>query len=299
MPHLALLLATLLWSSSSAVGKIGIQAMPAGEILALRFWIGTAVIASVILLLHGRLPRIDRIALWAFLASIFSPGLATLVTYWALLHTTALHAIVVFACAPVTTAVVARTIIKEPLSGSVLIGAGIRFGGILVLVSNQPVEGIASWFGDLLCVAGLLISSLVMTLLLPIARDFSDPLTLTVWQLAGGGNLCFLSMALFESWLDSRGWVAVGGMSVWLLVIYLSIFVSAATYFLYNYGLRHLPTIHNSLYYMLMAPLGIPMAALIVDEPILPKDVLAVVLVAAGVAYPLLASAVRNRRFPG
>ena len=143
---------------------------------------------------------------------------------------------------------------------------------------------------------GLLVSSLVMTLLRPIARDFSDPLTLTVWQLAGGGTLCFLSMALFESWLDPRGWVAVTEMGVWLLVTYLGVFVSAATFFLYNYGLRHLPVAHNSLYYMLMAPLGVPMAAFIVDEPILLQDLLAVMLVAAGVAYPLLASAVRNRR---
>ena len=76
-------------------------------------------------------------------------------------------------------------------------------------------------------------------------------------------------------------------------------FVSAATFFLYNYGLQHLPAAHNSLYYMLMAPLGIPMVALIVDEPILAEDVLAVLLVVVGVACPLLASAVRNRRFRG
>tara|TARA_B100000686_G_C16340100_1_gene737482 strand:- start:21 stop:701 length:681 start_codon:yes stop_codon:yes gene_type:complete len=210
-----------------------------------------------------------------------------------MLHTTAINAVVIFACLPLATSISARWLISERTSPSVIIGSVVAVAGTLLLVSDNLASGSTSLFGDFLCLLNLLAVSFGQTFLRRIAREHGSAMSVTIWQLLGAAAFCLAVLLFFESWLDSRGIMAVPSVSVWLLILYLAVFVSAGTFALNNFGLRYLPAAHTSLYYVLMAPLGVPFAYFLLGETVTTRDISAIALVIAGVSIPTLAHALR------
>ena len=295
LPHLAILVATVLWASSFATGKMGILAMTASQLLVLRFAIGAVVLVAVArLVTHGRGPAaINR---QAFLIGMVAPGAATLLTYWGMLHTSAINAVVIFAWIPLATSLCAWWLIAERTSPGVIVGASAAVVGTLLLVSDDLAEGRASLFGDFLCFLNLVAVAFGQTLLRRIARDHGYAVSVTIWQLLGAAAICLVVLLLFESWLDRRGIMAVPSIGVWGLILYLALFVTAGTFALNNFGLRYIPAGHTSLYYVLMAPLGVPFAYILLGETVTARDVGAIVLVMAGVATPAAIRVLRAAR---
>lgn len=295
LPHFAILIATVLWASSFATGKMGILAMTGSQLLVLRFAIGAIVLLTVVRFVSsGRGPA--SIHRQAFLIGMVAPGAATLLTYWGMLHTTAINAVVIFAWIPLATSICARWLISEKTSPGVIIGSAVAMLGTLVLVSDDFTNGTASLFGDLLCFLNLVAVAFGQTFLRRIARDHGNALSVTVWQLLGAATMCLIVLVFFESWLDSRGIMDVPSIGIWMLILYLALFVSAGTFALNNFGLRYIPAAHTSLYYVLMAPLGVPFAYYLLDETITIRDLGAIGLVVLGVTIPTVGRAVRLAR---
>jgi len=295
LPHLAILVATVLWASSFATGKMGILAMTASQLLVLRFAIGAVVLVAVArLVAHGRGPA--AISRQAFLIGMVAPGAATLLTYWGMLHTSAINAVVIFAWIPLATSLCAWWLIAEKTSPGVIVGAAAAVAGTVLLVSDDLADGGASLFGDFLCFLNLVAVAFGQTLLRRIARDHGYAISVTIWQLLGAAAICLVVLVLFESWLDHRGIMAVPSIGVWGLILYLALFVTAGTFALNNFGLRYIPAAHTSLYYVLMAPLGVPFAYVLLGETVTARDVGAIALVMAGVATPAAIRALRAAR---
>ena len=295
LSHLALLVATVFWASSFAVGKFGIAAMPASEIIAIRFLIGAAILWPILLVRTGGRIQWRTIGVPGLVVGALSPCFATLMFYWGMLSTSSINSVVIAAWMPLTTSLAAWLVIGERVAIPVVVGSFVALGGIVVLVSADAHSGVGSLFGDMLCVGGLLVMSLSQTYLRRLNRDNSDSLAITTWQLTGGALMGGAILFGFESWLDSRGIMAVPSTYMWILIVYLAIFVSIATFLLNNYGLRRIGAGHSSLYYVLMAPLGVPISALWLGEPVGARDLLAMALVVGGVAIPLVAGVVRSR----
>ncbi|MDA0261712.1 MAG: DMT family transporter [Proteobacteria bacterium] len=285
LPHLAILLATVLWASSFATGKMAVLAMTTSQILFMRFCLGALILYAVIRLTRrrGGPAEINR---QAFLSGMLAPGAATLLAYWGMIHTTAINAVVIFAWLPLVTSLCAWWLIAEKPSRNVLIGSGIALSGTLLLVSDDLIAGSSSLFGDFLCFLNLITVGFGQTILRRIARDHGNPMSVTIWQLLGAAAACLAVLVFFESWLDTRGVMEVPSLEVWLLILYLALFVSAGTFALNNYGLRYIAVGQTSLYYVLMAPLGVPFSYFLLDETITTTDLLAIGLVTAGVATP-------------
>lgn len=296
LPHFAILTATVLWASSFATGKMAILAMTASQLLAMRFGLGALILIAVIRLTRQRagLRAINR---QAFFVGMLAPGAATLLTYWGLLHTTAINAVVIFAWLPLVTSLCAWWLIAEKPSRNVIIGSLLAVVGTFVLVSDDLVVGSPSLFGDFLCFLNLLTVGFAQTYLRRIARDHGNPMAVTTWQLLGAAAVCVVVLIFFESWLDTRGVMFVPSFKVWVLILYLAIFVGAGTFALNNFGLRFIPAGQTSLYTVLMAPLGVPFAYYLLGETITHIDLIAIALVMAGVATPALAH-LSNRASP-
>ena len=62
----------------------------------------------------------------------------------------------------------------------------------------------------------------------------------------------------------SAAGMAVPGVEAWLLIAYLAVFVGASAFALNNFALRHLTAGHVSLYVVLMAPMSVPISALVI-----------------------------------
>ena len=295
LPHLAILLATVLWTSSFATGKLAILAMTASQLLVMRFGLGALILFAVIQLTRQRSgpTEVNR---QAFFAGMIAPGAATLLSYWGMLHTTSINAVVIFALVPLVTSLYAWWLISEKPSQSVLIGSGIALSGTAVLISDDLAVGSSSLFGDFLFFLNLMAVGYGQTILRRIARDHGNPMVVTIWQLLGAGAACLFVLLFFESWLDTRGIMEVPSVKVWLLIIYLAVFVSAGTFALNNYGLRYIAAGHTSLYYVLMAPLGVPFSYYLLGESVSVADLFAIVLVMAGVAAPTVAQVFQRAR---
>ena len=166
----------------------------------------------------------------------------------------------------------------------------------MLLVSDDLADGGTSLFGDFLCFLNLVAVAFGQTLLRRIARDHGFAISVTIWQLLGAAAICLVVLVLFESWLDHRGIMAVPSIGVWGLILYLALFVTAGTFALNNFGLRYIPAGHTSLYYVLMAPLGVPFAYVLLGETVTDRDIAAIALVMAGVATPVAIRALRAVR---
>lgn len=298
LPHFAILGATLMWASSFAAGRLAVATMPASEILMFRFAIGAGLLWLAAALLRRTLPSwpIAREAFWiGFLGS----GLATIFVYWGLILTTAVNAAVITSWMPLVSSLLARWLLKERVSRWVLIGSAVALCGVLILVSDDQIAGAGSIWGDLLCATSLVIACFAQIRLRRIGLKFDNVLPITAWQLTGGAVCMALIMIGFESWFDERGWIAVPGTDAWLLIAYLAIFVGASAFALNNYALRHLTAGHVSLYVVLMAPMSVPISALVIGEVVTWIDVAAIALVTGGVALPALATRLETKSTGG
>jgi drug/metabolite transporter (DMT)-like permease len=289
LPHLAILGATLMWASSFAAGRLAVATMPASEILMLRFAIAAALLWLAVALVRRSLPNL-QIAREAFWIGFLGSGLATIFVYWGLILTTAVNAAVITSWMPLVSSILAWRLLKESISRWVLIGSAFALCGVLILVSDDRASGSSSIWGDLLCVASLVIACFAQIRLRRIGLKFGNTLAITAWQLTGGAVCMTLIMVFFESWFDERGWMAVPGIDAWLLIAYLAIFVGAAAFALNNFALRHLTAGHVSLYVVLMAPMSVPISALVIGEVVTWIDVAAIALVTFGVALPVMAT---------
>jgi drug/metabolite transporter (DMT)-like permease len=284
MPHLAMFVAMVLGASSFPAGKAAVAAMPASEILVIRFALAALILWCAVAVLRHT-PGTRRFVTPAFLVGIVEPGLATNVVYWGLLSTTAVHATVIFALTPLVTSVMGRILLKETISPAVIVGAFFALVGTVLLVSDDPGRA-GSLKGDLLCTLGLALISSAQVAIRHLVRRHADPLTVTANQITGGAVACLVIMVGFESWIGGVGWVAVPSGEIWLLIAYLAVIVSAALFFLNAYALSHIPVGQVGLYFVLLAPLGVPMAVILLGETVTRSDIAAIALVAGGVALP-------------
>ena len=293
MPHLAMFVAMVLGASSFPAGKAAVAAMPASEILFIRFALAALILWCVFVALR-RAAGTRRFVAPAFLIGLVEPGLATNVVYWGLLFTTAVHATVIFALTPLVTSVMGRLLLKEAISPAVIVGALVALAGTVLLVSDDPGRA-GSLIGDLLCGLGLVLISSTQVAIRHIVRTHADPLIVTTNQLTGATVASLVIMVAFESWIGGVGWVAVPSGEIWLLIGYLSVIVSAALFFLNAYALSHIPVGQVGLYFVLLAPLGVPMAVVLLGETVTRADITAIALVAVGVALPQILAMPRFR----
>ena len=292
MPHIAMTIAATLWASSFIASKAMMEVISPPQLALLRFWIGALVVFGVVLLTRKAF-NAGAVGFRAFVTGFFEPGLITIVVYWGLLHTTAVHAVVLFALMPLVTSLLGRIFLGEVITRPVLGGAAIALVGTVLLVTAAPHNGDASLFGDTIVFIGMLLACVAILVLRRVAQTHGQPVTVTSFQLAGAGFCGFVvvvGMAFFNH--DTGAFDAFTRIDAngWLLMVYLGVFVSALAFFIYNYALRHIGVGHISLYLVLIAPLGVPLAAIFLDETVTLRDGIAIALVMLGVALPFLAS---------
>ena len=210
----------------------------------------------------------------------------------------AVHGVVIFALMPLVTSLLGRVFLGEAITRPVLLGAAIAIAGTGLLVSGASGGNEATLFGDAIVLVGMLLACIAMLVLRRVAQSHRLPMAVTCFQLAGAG-VSGLVVALGAAFLagegDALATIAQVDASGWLLVLYLGVLVSAVAFFIYNYALRHIGVGRISLYLVLIAPLGVPLAAIFLGEMIGGRDAAAIALVVLGVAFPAVASQRRVR----
>ncbi len=293
MPHLALILAVTFWASSPTAIKIVLTTVPVIEAVTLRFIIGAMVLWLAAMAVHQAV-NVKRVGWRPFVAGLIEPGLVSIIAYQGLLWTTAVHAAVIFALMPLIASVFARVFLKEAIAAPVIIGALVGLGGIVLLVSGAGGDSEASLAGDLLIIIALFMICAVQLTFRRLAQEHGQPALVTAMMMSGAAVTGAIAVGTFGD-LPLLQWTGQAGTGVWSWFLYTAVVISGASFFLQNYALRHLPIGRVTLYSVLSAPIGVPFAWLVLGESISTLDMIAILIVVAGVALPALVNA-RQRR---
>jgi drug/metabolite transporter (DMT)-like permease len=287
IPHLAVLLATLTWATTFVPGKIIVAAVPVPEAVAVRTAVG-ALILWAVAIASRRALTLGGMGWRVFFTGMVEPGLIGIIVYTALKMTSAVHATTLFALLPLLNSLLGRLALREPISAPVMAGALVALVGTIVLMSGSAQSTTATLEGDLVMAVAIVLIGLAQVVLRRVAQVQGNPVVVGALLLTGATVAAFLYTAVVSG-PDPFTWTADIGTDVWIALLYVAIFVSAANHFLYNYALRHIPMGRISLYFVLVAPLGVPPAAWLLGEPVTPRDILAIALIVSGVALPILA----------
>ena len=263
------------------------ELVPLAETIAWRFLLA-AVCLWVIVAWRRDNWQIRTIGFPAFVGGVFEPGVAGLLTFWGLTLTSAISATVLFSVFPLISVLMGRIVLKEAISPLVVIGSVIAITGTFLLVWDDAGSGDDSLLGDAIVVAAMLFIVTVQLLLRRLATSHGKPLVVTSWQMTGAAASGFVFIPVLQEGGEIATWMSTGPIEAWLVLVYMAVFVSAITFHIYNYALRFIPVGRISLYYTLVAPLGVPFAAIVLDETVSSFDLAATVLVVLGVALPAL-----------
>ena len=291
MPSLALVLASACWASTVIAQKAIIEALAVTEITGLRFLIGAAVMFLVAVAL-GQVRDIRRIGWAPVIMGFLEPGAASLFLVWGVANTSAVSASVILSTIPILMPLLGWLVLQESTRAGVLIGAVITIAGTVLLVQAQSVHGGGSLKGDLLCVLGVLFICANQLLARRVAQVHGQAMAVSALQLTAAG---LLSLAVLVTIERPPVYLARLDAEVIGTVVFIGLMGGAIPFFLYNFGLRHLPVGRLSLIMALMGPMGAVMAWAYLDTPVAVVDAAAIAMVVLGVFFPTLVDRFRAR----
>ncbi|MSP52414.1 MAG: DMT family transporter [Alphaproteobacteria bacterium] len=293
MAHLAMITAAIFWSSASVVSKATFATVPFIELVFIRFALG-ATTQWVVAFTTGRARIRPTIALRAIAIGVLEPGIITLIAYWGLTLTTAVHVVVIFALMPIVTVVFARLLISEPLRVPVVVGSLIALAATAFLIGD-PRQGAGSFEGDALAMTAMVLASGAALVLRRNAQAHAgSAVSLSALQLTGGAASSGLVM-LVSSPVLPFAWLPDADGTTLAALAYIGFIVSGSSMAFYNFAFRRIEAARVSLYVVLITPLGVVLAALLLDEAVSWLDAGLVALIVAGVALPS-AIELRQRR---
>ncbi|MGE5483964.1 MAG: DMT family transporter [Ignavibacteriales bacterium] len=224
---------SIIWGSTFAVCKLALQEFRPLQLVVARFALGALALSPVAFRQIGTL-----IAHWKTLTLLGLVGIA--VPYaaqnWALELTTATAAGLIMASIPAMTSVFSVVILKESVDLRRWAGILTSIAGVLLLVlAGAAASGGAGTLAGNALQMGCAASWGLYTVLSKRAISAGIPdSAVSAGSVIAGLILC-IPFALVE--MAREGWASPSTAGV-LQVLYLGVFASAGTFFLWNYGLR-------------------------------------------------------------
>ncbi len=243
--YLSLAGAVIFWGLSFVATKIALESFPTFTLVFARFGIASCVF--LILMTRFGFPSFTRKEhAKLLLIALFEPGLYFIFETIGLQHTSAAKTALIIATIPIAVTVFGTLFIRERVNTASLVGIGISFVGIAVLVVEDPQF---SWdlggslLGDLLIFGAVISAALYMVCARELGRGHSA-LEITSLQTIYGA-IFFAPAFLWE--LPGINWSAFTGRSVGALV-YLTLFATIGAFLCYNYALTKLPAFRASIF---------------------------------------------------
>ncbi|CAN5881757.1 hypothetical protein BH23ACT11_BH23ACT11_23600 [soil metagenome] len=252
----ALLLAMTLWGSVFVATKEVMGEAGPFTVAAVRVGIGLAVLLPLArrVGLVAQLVFSRSYLLFGFTGIFLAYGLQNL----ALVYTSASNASLVFALQPAAVMIMGMLFLREQLPVARLMGIGLAIAG-LVMVSGAAFAGggVGTLLGTVL-MAGSVLAYGAYAAQGRVLGAYRSPSLITAASFATG-LLFLLPFAAGEIYLYGAPEFGVGG---WMLLLYLGVSTTAATFLLWNYALRHLEAGAAGLYFNLIPVTGLGFAVI-------------------------------------
>lgn len=294
MPTLAMLTAVFFWSSSIIGMKFALAAFVPAEAMAARAVLAALAMWTVALAMR-QAASIATLGWRPLLMGLLEPGLVSAFIMSGLARSPATTCAVMWSLMPLLQPVLGRLVLKEAIRPSVVVGAALALAGTLILIEGKSGEGQVSLLGDAFLAIGVGLAAINQLIARRVAQRSGRPAAVTAWQLTGSIGIGLLFLAFFPPPVAP---FTTGTPSATAGLVYVGLIAGVAPFLLYNYALQHIPVGRISLFGGLTAPMGAPMAFLILGEALTLRDVLAIAVVTFAVMLPSLADWWRQWRAP-
>jgi drug/metabolite transporter (DMT)-like permease len=277
----AFLLLTLIWGTTWAAIRLGLEGLPPLTGVSLRFLVAGSILLALVPAFRVRFAWNRReLGLWLVNGGFAFTGSYTIV-YWAEQHIPSGLAAVLFATYPLFVAAFAHVLLPgERLAVRPALGLLLGFAGVVVIFSDD----LRALGGGDVRVAALvmLLSPLVSAVATVAIKRWGTgihPLSLTAVPMLMTGVIVGLLALGFESGaspvFDAR---SVGAL------LYLAVLGSAVTFTVYYWMLSHAPATRVALIAYTIPIVAVAVGALLFAEPVRPRIVVGGMLVLLGVA---------------
>lgn len=261
-----MIMAAFFWAGAFIAGKYSVGSFSPGMLTFMRFGIASVVIMVLLIIKQPDSWRLRSHELPAVLVL----GLVGMVGYHmlffeALKHTTATNASMVVALNPMVTALIAASLVGEPLSVKRMGLIGIAFAGVLLTLTNWDLGLIARMemnVGDVIMLVAVLCWAIYSVLVKRFMSAFT-PLKLTAYSFVS----CTLMLAPFViadgSNLTDLQSAPQGAM---VAVVYMALFPTVVGYLIQQMSIRKVGASQTSIYINLVPVFSLILAMLILGE---------------------------------
>lgn len=266
------------WGLNQVAIKVGLWGIPP----ALQMGARSAVAALLVFgwcALRGRKLFEPDGSLWPGLGAGLLFGAEFLAIFWGLQYTTAARAVIFIYLTPFIVALGAYFLLGEPLGLRKLVGLVLAFVGlVLAFFDELSLPSRDALFGDALCIlAAVLWGATTVLIKGSVLREVSAEKTL-LYQLAVSALFGLALSVLIGEQLDPA--LAIAVVPAFL---YQAIWVAAITYVAWFALIRDYPASLLSSFTFLTPLFGVAFGAGLLGEPLSPRLIAALVLVAAGI----------------
>jgi drug/metabolite transporter (DMT)-like permease len=279
--QLAILAVVVVWAGSfSVIKELLDHGLAAGDIAIVRYAIAAPGFALILWRARG-LPGLTR----GDAPRVAAAGLAVVVGYHVFLnagtrHTTSGIAALVVALSPAMTLVLAAILGLDRIRMRHIVGLGMAFGGVAVVVALGTGEGLSlgNAKGPLIVLGAPMSFALYNVILNPLLGRY-DLLALTAATSLVGiiGLVPFVRGSTVDAVTDATGSEAA-------LLLYLGVLATLLGYIGWNYGLRGLGPTRAVTYTYAISPLAVAIGAVVLDEPVTVWLAVGATLVVGGIA---------------
>ena len=272
----AAILYVFLWASAFVPSRILARGALPLTILAIRFILAGGLLSSGVWAACLPVPRDGATWLRLFAVGLGGNALYLGLSYEALRHMSAGMGSIVASTNPLILALVAPWLLREPLTLRKATGLILGFAGVVLAMHTRAGSSAARPVDVLLALAGVL-SFVFSNVLFKRMRARPHPVVLNAAQLLCAG-LALVPAALLIEGPPQIQWTAPVVASLAFLIVVLSVGASMLWFWI----LQHGEASRVSAYFFLTPAFGLLLGALLLHEPLVPLDGVALVVIALG-----------------
>jgi len=265
-----------LWATAFVPSRVLARGAPPLGILAIRFLLAGGILLAIAAALRLPIPRDGRTWLRLFVLGLGGNALYLGMTYVALRHLSAGMGSIIASTNPLILALLAPSLLGEPLTRRKLIGLVLGFAGVLLAMHARAGSQTARLQDVMLALGGVL-AFVFSNIAYKRMSERPHPLVLN------GGQLLCAGIVLIPAALALEGvpHVVWSGPLVWSLV-YLVVVLSVGASMLWFWILQHGEASRVSAYFFLTPAFGLLLAAILLGEQLTPLDGVSLAVIGTG-----------------
>lgn len=216
------------------------------------------------------------------LCALFGIAINQVMFFEGLNLTTPINASIIMVGTPILVLVFSHFILHDKISGNKVIGIILGFSGAayLILQSGSISLDSGTFLGNVMVVINASSYALFLVLIKPLMAKY-HPITIMKWLFTIG--LVYVLPVTFYL-LDDTDFAAIP-FNIWMAVAYVILFTTIFAYFLNNYSLKNISPTMNSAYIYLQPFLATVMAISVGKDRLTWTEVIAAILIFAGVYF--------------